>query len=121
MEENSFSFTCSHCPKSFELEKQLHIHVKQSHKKIECQICGGFFDGINNLIGHKRKMHKKNEKTAKQFECSVCPKKFRIKGDLTLHMSIIHEQKTRKTCPECGKLFFKTDLKDHLQNFHGIT
>ena len=121
LEKKDYSFPCSQCDKSFALEKYLNIHIRSCHGKFECQICGENFEGMNYLVCHKRKVHNSYEKPVKHYECSVCPKKFRVKADLSLHMSIIHEKKSRKTCPECGKLVFETDLKNHLENYHGFS
>ena len=69
-------------------------------------------------MSHNKNEHKKDKNTVMPFKCLQCEKTFRMKADLTLHVSIIHEQKSRKTCPECSKLFFESDLQDHLKNIH---
>jgi len=111
-------FSCSECKKSFNLQKQLDLHIKMQHTEHVCKTCDETFHGQFNWMSHNKKEHKKDKNTAMPFKCLQCEKTFRMKADLTLHVSIIHEQKSRKTCPECSKLFFESDLKDHLKNVH---
>ena len=111
-------FSCSECKKSFHLQRQLDLHMKMQHTEHVCKTCDETFHGQFNWMSHNKNEHKKDKNTAMPFKCLQCEKTFRMKADLTLHVSIIHEQKSRKTCPECSKLFFESDLKDHLQNVH---
>jgi len=111
-------FSCSECKKSFKLQKQLDLHMKMQHTEHVCKTCDETFHGQFNWMSHNKNEHKKDKNTAMPFKCLQCEKTFRMKADLTLHVSIIHEQKSRKTCPECSKLFFESDLKDHLKNVH---
>ena len=112
------AFSCSECKKSFNLQKQLDLHIKMQHTEHVCKTCDETFHGQFNWMSHNKNEHKKDKNTAMPFKCLQCEKTFRMKADLTLHVSIIHEQKSRKTCPECSKLFFESDLKDHLKFFH---
>ena len=111
-------FSCSECKKSFRLQKQLDLHIKMQHTEHVCKICDETFHGQINWMSHNKNEHKRDKNTAMPFKCLQCEKTFRMKADLTLHVSIIHEQKSRKTCPECSKLFFESDLQDHLKNVH---
>ena len=111
-------FSCSECKKSFNLQKQLDLHIKMQHTEHVCKTCDETLHGQFNWMSHNKNEHKKDKNTAMPFKCLQCEKTFRMKADLTLHVSIIHEQKSRKTCPECSKLFFESDLKDHLKNVH---
>ena len=111
-------FSCSECKKSFNLQRQLDLHIKMQHTEHVCKTCDETFHGQFNWTSHNKNEHKKVKNTAMPFKCLQCEKTFRMKADLTLHVSIIHEQKSRKTCPECSKLFFESDLKDHLKNVH---
>ena len=93
-------------------------YKKMEHTEHVCKICDETFHGQFNWMSHNKNEHKKDIITAMPFKCLQCEKTFRMKADLTLHVSIIHEQKSRKTCPECSKLFFESDLQDHLKNIH---
>ena len=112
-------FSCTECKNSFNLQKQLDVHIRMKHAEYFCTTCEDTFYGQLNWISHNKNEHKKDQNTVMPFKCSQCEKTFRIKADLTLHVSIIHEQKSRKTCPECSKLLFESDLKDHLEKIHG--
>ena len=90
---------------------ELEDHVTQVQNATQYERC----EDETELEGHIKRSH--NTKSY-PFECSVCQKKFRLKADMSLHVGLVHEGKKRKTCSECGKLYFESDLEEHIQNYH---
>ena len=51
----------------------------------------------------------------KDYECTICGKRFSCKGNLNLHVKIHNGQKDYE-CTICGKLFiYKGNLKKHVR------
>lgn len=116
------TFDCNQCSKSFATSKKRISHINNVHQEKKCKICNAIFDNSINYHQHMKYYHDhQNSNKPNRFNCGICEKVFRLKADLTLHNSIIHEQKSRKTCPDCGKLFFESEFEDHIQNVHLVT
>lgn len=65
-----------------------------------CNVCSKECTTSSSLSAHIRYVHLK----IKDFECSVCNKKFRRKLELTEHMAR-HTGQVLYTCPFCPKTF----------------
>ena len=72
----------------------------------------------NELIDKQEELQMKREPKLYPFQCLNCDKNFRLRADMKLHVRLVHEGRKRKTCIECGKLCFESDLEEHLLNFH---
>ena len=107
------AYPCPDCNRSYDTPKKLKRHVDEScqnrKKELPCENETEVDDHINQVP----------IKNPTLFECSFCEKKCRLKADLTLHIGLIHEGKKRKTCFECGKMYFESDMEEHMQSFHG--
>ena len=106
------------CNRSYDHPNQLREH-QYRHKRllnsIPCEKCDKLCKDKTELEDHIKRMHIKKPYP---FECSICQKKFRLKADMTLHVGLVHEGKKRKTCSECGKLYFESDLEEHMKSVH---
>lgn len=68
--------SCPLCPKSFAHLSTLTAHIKVHQRdKFLCPTCGKKFDSSTNLDQHMRR-----HLGLKQFECTMCPRKFVSKG-----------------------------------------
>ena len=118
------AYPCDKCLRSFKLKDTLVKHAlrhldpnfdKETVKKqaILCTElhrnaqCEEVFETQKELEDHVKWVHVK----VQPFQCSICEKKFRVKADMTLHVGLVHEGKKRKTCTDCGKLIFESELE----------
>lgn len=88
--------------------------IKSESKGIKiytCQICSKAYDKKTSYQYHVKTKH--IDMDDRQFECTICSKKFAIKADLIRH-SRIHTNEKRFICSYCGKKF--TDRSTHLKH-----
>jgi hypothetical protein len=53
------------------------------------------------------------------FDCHLCSKKFRLKGNLETHVRTVHEKVRPFVCAKCPKTFGqKINLLTHVRNKH---
>ena len=128
------AFPCTKCERSYNQSKSLQKHyerhldpnfrpdyVRESVKKeFSCERCEKqdrrkAFDTQEELDYHIQWVHVK----VQNYQCSICDKKFRLKADMNLHVGLVHEGKKRKTCTECAKMYFESDLDEHMLTVHG--
>ena len=83
--------SCEICEKNFSTNKCKHRHISIVHGEV------------------------------KNFECSVCSKKFGTKQELTIHRENNHNI-TNQNCKFCGKVFARSgSLSEHIKNIHERT
>ncbi|XP_046607872.1 zinc finger protein 836 [Neodiprion virginianus] len=114
-------------------------------KTERCDICGVYFSDQNILTLHKQLVHMINEKDLnrksedllKNYPCHLCPKVFKMRGSLMVHMRVAHigfnlgslpkegdafpmPGEHGYNCPTCGKLFKKEQhVTQHLKTHEG--
>ena len=126
-------FPCDQCHKSYNTKTGLRNHFYWEHrdaelrelekleelkkKIISCEKCPCRFETQKQLEIHVLRAHEREK--ALQLQCTFCEKKFRLKADMNLHIGLVHEGKKRKTCTECGKLYFESDIEEHMETVHG--
>ncbi|XP_046735305.1 zinc finger protein 624-like [Diprion similis] len=114
-------------------------------KTERCDICGVYFSDLNILTLHKQLVHMINEKDVnrktedllKNYPCHLCPKVFKMRGSLMVHMRVAHigfnlgslpkegdafpmPGEHGYNCPTCGKLFKKEQhVTQHLKTHEG--
>lgn len=89
------------------------VHTEK--KEVICQSCGLAFKNTRNLRAH---MKKHGEPTHK---CHLCEKSYFRKGELTEHISAMHEQNRMYVCEylNCGKSYLrKPHLNHHVRTVH---
>ena len=80
---------------------------EKEEEVFNCNICAKVVASKTELDSHKE--------THTNFDCTQCDRKFRVKGDLFLHLES-HVQNGFK-CKQCGEVFHVEDsLRDHEQN-----
>lgn len=77
-----------------------HMQRHKDDRQHICNVCNKQCTTSSSLSAHIRYVHLK----IKDFECSVCKKKFRRKLELTEHMAR-HTGQVLYTCPFCPKTF----------------
>ena len=108
---NGKSGYCSVCKKNI---AKLDAHTRRVHLKIKqniCYLCEKGFFGKSELDKHNRNVH---EDKIKRDICQECGLSFkRIKT----HIQNVH-RKEYVICPECGKSFSNSELKEHIRSVH---
>ena len=81
-------------------------------KKGSCYICSSCGNDVN---GQRSKVRDQETQTdSRPFECTVCEKKFKTKGDLRTHL-FVHSEDKAHSCPLCQKRYHrKQELKSHM-------
>nr|XP_029720496.1 gastrula zinc finger protein XlCGF17.1-like [Aedes albopictus] len=113
-------FTCLVCQRTFDTEKQLHVHISYKQKREEyiCQECGKSCHKPSILRDHWQKEH---TNLAPEFACDICGKAFWKLSVLKNHRKI-HVPFENVPCsePGCEMVFRDTFLmKRHCRNVHG--
>ena len=106
---------CDMCQIDFETEEKLAEHLEKIKHKITCDGCGKIFSIEKYLKQHQQKSS--CNLTEKQYECSVCLKKYFSEYGLRRHL-LTHENLYPFKCDHCEKCFKRRDnLKRH-QKMH---
>ena len=108
--ENTKTFRCKICKKSFKKLQRLKVHEKlHSNNYFPCAVCKKTFTMKRYLIKHMI-VHSKDKK----YACLFCEKQFSRKESLGLH-TIVHTGTTPHVCTLCNKLFAQAShLKTHM-------
>ena len=135
--KNGRIYECTICNKRFAYSYYLKIHHQMhvGQKKHECEACGKRFRYASSLVAHKQchlnapvmeckvclktlkvssyKQHELVHRLGKQYECSVCHKKFAYSYYLKTHM-LTHTNERPHVCVKCSKSFkVAQSLKQH--------
>merc|ERR1712228_64928 len=93
-------YQCAHCPRTFQHESNLTIHLKiHSASAHVCRFCAKKFARVSNLRQHER-VHT-NERP---FGCSHCNKSFKQQHSLIDHIRTHTGEKPHR-CEFCSKAF----------------
>ena len=89
---------CPHCGK---VVKELQRHIKRSHEKLPCDLCGKLVPP-GHMLRHNDQYHTAPEE--RRYKCELCNKGFSTKQRLTDHVHT-HTGEKPYTCQYCGKGF----------------
>ena len=89
---------CPHCGK---IGKELQRHIKRSHEKLPCDLCGKLVPP-GHMLRHNDQYHTAPEE--RRYKCEICFKGFSTKQRLTDHVHT-HTGEKPYTCQYCGKGF----------------
>lgn len=103
---------CSFCKKFF-LKEHYQDHIKQKHKRIQCDTCEKVFFSIRSFRQH-RKWH-----GSTRYSCDLCNYKSVCKYRLEMHIVAVHLRRPpRSKCEHCGKMIISHVLKKHINSVH---
>ncbi|XP_073847340.1 uncharacterized protein [Musca autumnalis] len=111
-------FGCDQCERRFESKLALNIHRQRTHvgKTYACKFCDKKFS-----VESEMKVHSTIHSTEKRHVCELCGKAFRLKVQLRNHVTAIHTKIRAFKCTMCPKDFIKKrDLTDHIKSHLNI-
>jgi len=112
-------YPCTHCDKAYTTNDNLKAHMRfhSGDYPHVCNLCGKRFTLLED---QKFIKHVENHKRVKPNQCAHCPKAFKDKYGLGLHMRVHTGEKPWK-CSLCQKGFqTKQNYEKHQQRTHGI-
>lgn len=111
-------YPCTFCDRVFKTLHgiQSHTNMHKNLRPFECRKCGASLSSIGNLRAHMVSIHGNPGDNAK---CPHCPKVFKLKRSLNIHIRAVHSQEERRQCELCGKrLATEKKLQLHLALTH---
>ncbi|XP_073812848.1 uncharacterized protein [Musca autumnalis] len=111
-------FGCDQCERRFESKFALHGHTLRIHvgKTYACKFCDKKF-----AVASEMRIHSTIHSTEKPHVCELCGKAFRLKVQLGYHVTAIHTKIRAFKCTMCPKDFLKKrDLTDHIKSHLNI-
>ena len=127
-ESQSVTYVCSHCSQGFSAKRDLQRHIKNVHKRVAnergdyvCSVCSAQFQYVSNLSRHMKNLHGPE---GKKFKCPKCPRTYKYKHNMQVHVESGHSGKAkggRHVCSQCPKAYaYKCTLQMHLRDSHGV-
>ncbi len=122
--DNDLEFKCLKCSSVFEVARDLHEHIEQSHEVpqgFHCNEaqCGKSFQTRYQLWMHNKRFHASDDL---YHVCSWCGKRYKFMHSLRVHVKSAH-QGTKLSwkpfeCQNCAKRFVtKKEFKRHMADF----
>lgn len=111
-------YPCTFCDRVFRSHRgiQAHTNIHKNLRPYECRKCGASLTSMTNLKAHMVCIHGNPGDNAK---CPHCPKVFKLKRSLNIHVRAIHSQEGRRQCELCGKwLATERKLQRHVALTH---
>ncbi|KAF2182008.1 hypothetical protein K469DRAFT_587763 [Zopfia rhizophila CBS 207.26] len=106
--------TYKDCVTSFDTEKAMRRHKKDSEEHDYCHKCGEDFDSYEDLAQHKA-FRPDNHGMA----CRVCGEEFKSVSGLKRHIELSHKIDQKLPCIGCGEEFYRASLlTEHLEFGH---
>ena len=105
-------FRCGKCDRSFESQREVNNHFKDTHPPVKCDFCDRSFACPASMLKHRYSHYET------MIECDTCGKGFQFRSQLTEHRRI-HQVIGDWVCfkPGCGKRFKReSELDAHLYN-----
>lgn len=117
-QEGDLPFQCNVCGKKFDAKTTVSMHIQRMHRirNYSCNVCHKLF-----ALPSELKFHYMVHTAEKNHVCELCGKAFRIKTQLRYHRTAIHTKIRAYKCTMCPKDFLKKrDLTDHVKTHLNI-
>ncbi|GFO12009.1 Zinc finger protein 26 [Plakobranchus ocellatus] len=110
-------YMCDQCPKRFKDASSLREHRRRhTHEKVKCHLCPASFFSQGYLTRHLNNVHS----SLMPYQCEICGKRCKQKGNLDVHMRI-HSDVKKFPCNFCDQGFnYKSSLQGHLRSKHSV-
>ena len=118
---SSVDLPCPYCDDSsngqiFPNQKELRNHIRESHVKFPCSVCGTSFSRERDLRNHYKLKHMEE---VKNFACEICGLHFSSNSNLRVHQRIVHMGVRKFSCKLCDETFaYKHVLDRHVRSIH---
>ncbi|XP_028036190.1 zinc finger protein 708-like [Bombyx mandarina] len=117
---------CDHCGKGFYKKRVLESHMRRNHLPAKCEVCGRQYSLYHTLEVHLRTVHPHLMNGAYNRDASYCvecdrqyPSVYKYRKHLKQSVRHTPKKKVRIPCPECGKVFTRTNyMNNHYRLFH---
>ena len=93
---------CHICPKTFNLEKDLRLHVSRHEKNFSCEVCGKQFSSKGTVEAHMVRIHL--PKDQRPYKCNYCSRAYNEKVKLNDHVNS-HTGARPNKCRYCSDTF----------------
>lgn len=122
-EDESGTYFCNECCKSFQSLKYLASHTRtvHTHQPCSCPHCNANFKNPRYLNQHLQRAHKIDSKSAKKQSLNSSEIKSEIKNEEVSKPVYLDSIQTEFPCTDCEKVFSKKHrLSTHMSNMHVV-
>ena len=105
-------FPCGKCENSYNRQKEVNTHFKETHPPVKCDYCDHSFTYPASMLKHQYSHFET------MIECGTCGKGFQFQSQLTEHQCV-YQTMGDWVCfkPRCGKRFKQeSELDAHIFN-----
>ena len=108
------------CPTCGKYVQSLNIHMKAVHQAlVPCPYCGKSVKKLKSHIENTQCNLPEDQRTIEMAQCPFCSKQIK-KSKLKAHIRIMHEEKDKYQCGQCGyKTGHKFNLDQHVKKHEG--
>ena len=108
------------CPTCGKYVQSLNIHMKAVHQAlVPCPYCGKSVKKLKSHIENTQCNLPEDQRTIEMGQCPYCSKQIK-KSKLKAHIRIMHEEKDKYQCGQCGyKTGHKFNLDQHVKKHEG--
>ena len=108
------------CPTCGKYVQSVNIHMKAVHQAlVPCPYCGKSVKQLRSHIENTQCNLPEDQRTVEMAQCPFCSKQIK-KSKLKAHVRIMHEEKDKYQCGQCGyKTGHKFNLDQHVKKHDG--
>ncbi|CAG9789591.1 unnamed protein product [Diatraea saccharalis] len=114
------SFPCDACDKIFKSSTSKSEHYATVHKKVKRHRCPHCNESFHNYFQRNKHISNVHGLNLQEFKCTMCPKVFIVRANLSVHIQTVHLKVKRFSCNVCEwRCYLKSELKDHMLRHGG--